>query len=174
MTLSLPPMLPNAFDQVRHFYLRLFVQRDDGDAVGVVEQDATATDFGVERLGASDGFTHVFRDSATLPNSGLARLAAACVGRWLPRACHGHLPVAGEPTMIGTLSVGVVDVDLKPDGTGTLRCSHALDGAYTLEVDDGRIVEITTADDLEGAGIGIISMAGAPVTTHRFTWKPKF
>src|ERR1022692_880396 len=47
-------LLPNAFDQVRHFDPRLFVQRDDRDAVGVVEQDATATDFSVERLDAEE------------------------------------------------------------------------------------------------------------------------
>lgn len=76
--------------------------------------------------------------------------------------------------MIGTLSIDVVDVDLKTDGTGTLKCSHALDGTYTLELDDGRSVEITTAEDLPGAGIGAINMAGGPAPTHRFTWKPKF
>ena len=34
--------------------LRSFVQRDHGNAVGVVEQDAATTDFGVERLDAEE------------------------------------------------------------------------------------------------------------------------
>ena len=89
------------------------------------------------------------------------------------RAFGKPLPAAGESTMIGKLSIDVVDVDLKSDGTGTLKCSHALDGIYTLEL-DGRSVYITTADDPPGAGVGVINMAGASFATHRFAWKPKF
>ena len=51
---ALVVFLPDAVDQVRHFRLRPLVQRDHGDAVGVVEQDAAATDLGVERLDAEE------------------------------------------------------------------------------------------------------------------------
>ena len=69
--------LPNAVDQVRHVRLRPFVQHDHGDAVGVVEQDAAATDLGVERLDAQE----VGVELDDLPVNRGRRGRTGCAGR---------------------------------------------------------------------------------------------